>query len=442
MWKKAGLTAAAGLLAVAGYTGIDRQANATKHWGDAVWKQAQERGWVETELNRSALATRSATAVLLGKALGLKQEEVSAFKDAKGQEKAYLDELVKRGVFQANETFHPQAQLTRGQAAKVVVEAFDLTGAKITDFTDIEGWEKPYVETLAANQITTGTTATTYSPKEPLTHMQLVAFVERAYQKSLELEQTVTITKKASVRTVSELERVLDETYRELPDQVELETRLTKKELSEAMREWEMATHPKDNINRFTLGNYSLVQSGGKFILVDRSHKKLSAREIEEGVKRFASEWADEMEGKSEVEKVNGIYHYLYDNYTYAANGYDEMYVGNMWNDTLACNGFSRLAYEMATAAGIKADIVMGDDHLWNTMVVDGESMLFDATSDIYTQQPYWTLGMSSRQHEEALGAIPIYGGSYDAARYPGQQAKEALAEQIKTASVLPSKDN
>lgn len=80
-----------------------------------------------------------------------------------------------------DDTFHPNAEMTRGQMAKVLVNGFKLHKAeKAAPFIDIEGPYKEMISTLYSLDITTGKTATTFEPAAFVTRGQLVAFVVRA----------------------------------------------------------------------------------------------------------------------------------------------------------------------------------------------------------------------------------------------------------------------
>lgn len=69
--------------------------------------------------------------------------------------------------------------------AKMISIGFDLQepeGNFISPFTDVSSthWFAPYVEFLRMNEITTGTTPTTFSPGAFVTRSQLASFVTRS----------------------------------------------------------------------------------------------------------------------------------------------------------------------------------------------------------------------------------------------------------------------
>lgn len=69
--------------------------------------------------------------------------------------------------------FEPTATLTRGEFAKMVVEAYDLelnTKGPKANFKDVDGdkWYADYIEILFSHELVSGTTATTFSPNAPI----------------------------------------------------------------------------------------------------------------------------------------------------------------------------------------------------------------------------------------------------------------------------------
>ena len=81
-------------------------------------------------------------------------------------------------------TFKPNEPLKRGQMAKIIVKAFGLEKSTVIDlpFVDVSSNNefRFYIQTLLNYSITTGTTATTYSPSEAVKRGQMASFVVRA----------------------------------------------------------------------------------------------------------------------------------------------------------------------------------------------------------------------------------------------------------------------
>ncbi len=92
--------------------------------------------------------------------------------------------LVDAGVLSGygDGTFHPNAALTRGQMAKILVKAFQFkeTGSAATPFTDVKSSEYlNFINTLYELGITKGTSKSTFSPNTPVKRGQLASFVLR-----------------------------------------------------------------------------------------------------------------------------------------------------------------------------------------------------------------------------------------------------------------------
>ncbi len=86
-------------------------------------------------------------------------------------------------------TFRPNDMVTRQQFAKMIVLTLQLpvTGAEVNPFTDVVAqigtdpfYPSKYVAVCALNDITQGTTATTFSPYANITHQQLITMIARA----------------------------------------------------------------------------------------------------------------------------------------------------------------------------------------------------------------------------------------------------------------------
>lgn len=100
-------------------------------------------------------------------------------------------DLAGRGIITGfqDQTFRPDASVTRQQFAKMIVKTLGLTvtGSEICPFTDVPGqigtdplYPSKYVAVCASSGITTGKTPTTFDPESNITHQQLITMVARA----------------------------------------------------------------------------------------------------------------------------------------------------------------------------------------------------------------------------------------------------------------------
>lgn len=129
--------------------------------------------------------TRAQSAMYIGRALNIDTKNrpnpgfVDVISKTTGYE--YIAALVDEGVYAKARSFNPHDSLTRAQMAKILVIAFGMKGSKKSGFTDLppNGWAKKYVEVLVANGVTTGTSATKYSPDQTVTRQQMAIFIYR-----------------------------------------------------------------------------------------------------------------------------------------------------------------------------------------------------------------------------------------------------------------------
>jgi hypothetical protein len=144
--------------------------------------------------------TRGQAAKIIAGILELDTKNVKNpnFKDVKTTDEFYgaIAALKAEGIISGNAdgTYGQKDPLTRGQMAKILVGAFDLQGEAKTPFTDVpkNSIFANYIEVLFANNVTKGTTATTFSPNEFVTRGQLASFVVRAESTATTEKNTVT----------------------------------------------------------------------------------------------------------------------------------------------------------------------------------------------------------------------------------------------------------
>lgn len=95
----------------------------------------------------------------------------------------YINAAYEAGIFTGSAgKFNPNDKLTRSQMAKILVEAYDLTGQKNPYFKDVFNghWAQGYISTLYYNGITTGYANGYYGVNDKVTHMQFGKFMDRS----------------------------------------------------------------------------------------------------------------------------------------------------------------------------------------------------------------------------------------------------------------------
>ena len=106
----------------------------------------------------------------------------------------YIATLKSLGIISGYEdgTFAVDAPVTRAQMAKMISLAINLSPSDKHPFTDVPTTSaaNSYIAALYQSGITTGTSSTTFSPTSPVTRGQLASFIVRA-QKSYEQEDYI-----------------------------------------------------------------------------------------------------------------------------------------------------------------------------------------------------------------------------------------------------------
>lgn len=85
----------------------------------------------------------------------------------------------------ADGTFHPDAPITRAEAAKILTNAIHLEKNPngTSSFTDVTPTDTfaPYIEALRDNKIIGGTTATTYDPNRNIPRTEVSRIIYRTF---------------------------------------------------------------------------------------------------------------------------------------------------------------------------------------------------------------------------------------------------------------------
>ncbi|MEK6455939.1 S-layer homology domain-containing protein [Caldifermentibacillus hisashii] len=97
----------------------------------------------------------------------------------------YIVAVTKAGIFGGDENgkFNPFDNLTRQEAAKIIVKAFDFTGSSELTFGDkanIQSWAVPYVKTAVANGILKGDDQGNFNPNANIKRGDFALMIQRA----------------------------------------------------------------------------------------------------------------------------------------------------------------------------------------------------------------------------------------------------------------------
>lgn len=131
-------------------------------------------GYPDGTFKPNEVVTQSQAAKMVAGVIGLK-----------GSEQEIIATLKQKGILE--KSFKMNTPVTRYQMATMITKALQLpTSDTITNtFTDVATENQQAVETLFANHITTGTTATTFSGEKFVTRGQLASFIIRAEQRNM-----------------------------------------------------------------------------------------------------------------------------------------------------------------------------------------------------------------------------------------------------------------
>lgn len=148
-----------------------------------VEKQIAE-GLSASSFGTSKSIKRVDTAIMLAKALELDTTKVpnSGFTDVPARAKSYVDALKAAKIIDGKTatSFAVNQELTRGEAALMLVKAYGLPAAKTkVTLTDVGSRYEAAVAALLENKITSGKTATTFGTQQPITRGEFAVFIHR-----------------------------------------------------------------------------------------------------------------------------------------------------------------------------------------------------------------------------------------------------------------------
>ncbi|WP_338751877.1 5'-nucleotidase C-terminal domain-containing protein [Bacillus sp. FJAT-52991] len=141
-------------------------------------------GMTDTTFGTTLSIKRVDAAVMLAKALKLDTENVedAGFTDVPARAKGYVNALKKAGIIDGKtETkFAPDQNITRGEAALMLAEAYDLKGDDTKlPFTDVPSRYQDAVSALVKHDITSGKTANSFGTTDDITRGEYAIFLHK-----------------------------------------------------------------------------------------------------------------------------------------------------------------------------------------------------------------------------------------------------------------------
>ncbi|MGG1480671.1 S-layer homology domain-containing protein [Bacillus smithii] len=152
----------------------------------ALYSKGIVNGVSKTEFGTYQSLKRGDAAVIIARALELdtKNAPDAGFKDVNSNIKGAVNALVAKGIISgvSKDKFDPNSPLTRGQMAKILVNAYPSLKdkAKETPFKDLTADFKPYIEALYGAGITGGTSDTTYGTTKNITRGDFAKLLYKA----------------------------------------------------------------------------------------------------------------------------------------------------------------------------------------------------------------------------------------------------------------------
>lgn len=134
--------------------------------------------------------TRAHAALLISRIKGLNLDNVTdpKFKDVPKTHTYYKEiaAIANLDIVKGKENgyFDPNGKLTRAQMAKILVNAYDLSGTTDKRFTDVSSnhWAFNDINSLTASDVTTGFSDGTYKPESPINRLHFSVFLYRIIQ--------------------------------------------------------------------------------------------------------------------------------------------------------------------------------------------------------------------------------------------------------------------
>lgn len=161
------------------------------HWAYETIDNISDRGIINGypdgtyRLNEPVTRAQAAKIVALAAKVKPSENFQPNFKDVTPAHGSYnhIRALTEQGVFNDGEAFKPNDPLTRGQMAKILVNAFDMIVddndlITFADVRKINGYYG-YITTIAELGITTTEQGGMFKPNENVTRAQMAAFIQR-----------------------------------------------------------------------------------------------------------------------------------------------------------------------------------------------------------------------------------------------------------------------
>ncbi|MEK5231407.1 S-layer homology domain-containing protein [Lysinibacillus sp. FSL K6-0232] len=176
-----------------------KDADSISSWAKEAVQFLTDKGFIQGDekgnFNPAGTLTRAEAAEVLSKALDLKATGTEDFSDVDEKDWFYNAVLATSPELfdgMGNGKFEPKAQLTREQAAKVIVEGYQLTGeADLGQFADAakaSKWAVSYLEIAVANGVINGKGAL-LAPQDKISREEFATMIKRTIDAVEDVEE-------------------------------------------------------------------------------------------------------------------------------------------------------------------------------------------------------------------------------------------------------------
>ncbi|PJO40227.1 S-layer homology domain-containing protein [Lysinibacillus xylanilyticus] len=166
-----------------------KDADSISSWAKEAVQFLTDKGFIQGDekgnFNPAGTLNRAEAAEILSKALDLKPTGTEDFSDVNENDWFYNAVLATSPELfdgMGNGKFEPKAQLTREQAAKVIVQGYQLTGkadlSKFSDASKASKWAVSYLETAVENGVINGK-GSLLAPQDKISREEFATMVKR-----------------------------------------------------------------------------------------------------------------------------------------------------------------------------------------------------------------------------------------------------------------------
>ncbi|UNT54354.1 S-layer homology domain-containing protein [Lysinibacillus capsici] len=174
-------------------------------WAKEAVQFLTDKGYIQGDekgnFNPAGTLTRAEAAEILSKALDLKATGTEDFSDVSENDWFYNAVLATSPELfdgMGNGKFEPKAQLTREQAAKVIVQGYQLTGkadlSQFADASEASKWAVSYLETAVENGVINGK-GSLLAPQDKISREEFATMVKRTIDAVQEVTPAVEAVK-------------------------------------------------------------------------------------------------------------------------------------------------------------------------------------------------------------------------------------------------------